>query len=259
MTLPFGLPLIETVPLATSPPAADAVEVVVVRSARRRTLALHVSDGGRIEARVPLRVPAVEVERFVHEHRRWLLRKVAEFAGAPRWRPNWGEGGEWFVQGVPLRLVAGSARGVVQHGDSLALPLSALADPTRCRRRVVGWHKTETGNRLRARTEELFARHCAGDVLRGVEFRWMRATWGTCTARRLPTGARQATIRLNLWLGAVPPALADAVILHEIAHVAHMHHGAAFYRRLDALDPGRARHDEELKHWARLLFPVPLR
>ena len=63
-------------------------------------------------------------------------------------------------------------------------------------------------------------------------------------------------IRLNPWLASLPPALSDAVLLHELAHVEHMHHGAAFYRRLERMDPRWREHDDGLKHWARILFPV---
>ena len=124
------------------------------------------------------------------------------------------------------------------------------------RRAVLQWHQREARAWLEPRLSALFAAHCRGHHLAAVHWRWTRVTWGTCRAPRGADGGRQVQIRLNYRLAALPPALADAVLLHEIAHVGHLNHGPGFHRRLAALDPAWREHDREIRRWGRRLLPL---
>lgn len=252
----LALPLAEQLP-APAEAGGLAIAVDIVRS-RRRTLAIHVSALGKVEVRAPLRSDPHDIRRFLDQHRRWVLRKLDEFASRPPWVPRWQAGGDWYWQGRSLQLVPGSGR-ATRLDDGCLQVVRAGSDAQLWRRRVLDWHRRTAQPLLEARVRELFALHYPHDRLREVECRWMRATWGTCTARRLPDGRRDVKIRLNLWLAALPPALAEAVMFHELAHVDHMHHGVAFYRRLARLDPEWRQHDHGLRDWARRLFPVAAR
>lgn len=55
------------------------------------------------------------------------------------------------------------------------------------------------------------------------------------------------TISLNIGLMKVPEALRDYVILHELAHINHMDHSAAFWREVGEHDKNYKRHREQLK------------
>ncbi|MFZ5755727.1 MAG: M48 family metallopeptidase [Pseudomonadota bacterium] len=234
----------------------ENIPVDVVRSARRRTLAIHVDARGGVEVRAPVWIARADIAGFVERHRDWIGRKVAEARAAPVWQPAWQEGGGWYWQGESVVLRAGPSRRTSLHGRVLqvAVPVSAIGADWH--RAVLAWHRRAAADLLRARVEALFALHCPQHRLKSVEFRWMRATWGTCGGKRAADGRRDVVIRLNPWLAALPPHLCDAVLLHELAHVEHMHHGPAFYRRLARLDPSWREHDDGLKHWARMLFPV---
>lgn len=252
------LPLVVVeVPRAPEPPPASTdIRIDIVRSSRRRTLAIHVGARGEVEVRSPLWVGAGEIAVFLKRHRGWIERKVAEAVAAPSWAPQWGAGGDWYWQGERVQLVAAASRRSGLQGGELHLPLAANAAAGEWQRAVFSWHRREAKALLTARLGELFAQHAGAHRLKAVEFRWMRATWGTCGGRRAADGRRDVVIRLNPWLAALPPRVADAVLLHELAHIEHMNHGAAFYRRLERLDPHWREHDRDLKHWARLLFPV---
>lgn len=235
------------------------IPVDIVRSARRRTLAIHVGAGGAVEVRAPLWIGRSEIALFVERHRDWIRRKVAEARAMPAWNPRWEPGGDWFWRGESVQLAAGTSRRAALQAGQLQLPLAAGASMAEWRRAVFGWHRREATALLTARVGELFAVHGGAHRLQSVQFRWMRATWGTCGGRRAADGRRDVVIRLNPWLAALPPEVADAVLLHELAHIEHMHHGPAFYRRLERLDPQWREHDRALKQWGRLLFPVAAR
>ena len=63
--------------------------------------------------------------------------------------------------------------------------------------------------------------------------------WGSCSSNR--------TISLNIGLMQVPEPLRDYVILHELAHLNHMDHSAAFWAEVASHDPRYKTHRSKLK------------
>lgn len=232
------------------------ITVGVVRSARRRNLAVHVNAKGEVQVRAPLRAPDALITRFLDAHRDWIQRKVADALRQPPWQPAWRAGGEWYWRGERVVFVAGGPRGGSLLDGQLAMPLRHDDDADRWQRAVLNWHRREAAALLESRARDLFVLHAAPHRLAKVEFRWMRATWGTCGGKRGTDKRRDVVLRLNPWLAALPPHLSDAILLHELAHVEHMNHGAGFYSRLAEINPQWREHDRELRPWARRLLPL---
>lgn len=63
--------------------------------------------------------------------------------------------------------------------------------------------------------------------------------WGSCSS--------SGTISLNIGLMQVPEVLRDYVILHELAHLNHMDHSAAFWAEVGSHDPRYKEHRRKLK------------
>lgn len=62
--------------------------------------------------------------------------------------------------------------------------------------------------------------------------------WGSCSAR--------GVIMLSSRLLFLPPDLAAHVVYHELAHLSHMDHSAAFHRKLEQLDTAARAHAQAL-------------
>lgn len=94
------------------------------------------------------------------------------------------------------------------------------------------------------------------------QFEWRVAAWDPwCRRNRLPkpkmrlrsmskrwgSAARDGAIYLNPELVRAPSACIDYVIVHEICHLKHHHHGKAFYSELRSLCPDWATRKKRLE------------
>ncbi len=72
-----------------------------------------------------------------------------------------------------------------------------------------------------------------------------RSEWGSCNHR--------GELRLSWRLAQLPPALADYVIAHEVAHLAELNHSPRFWALVETLYPGHAAARRALDDWTALL------
>jgi len=191
------------------------------RSARARRLSVQASPRDGIEVIVPRRATWREVEELLAGSERWLASQADRYGiwNGPR-RRAWATGSELVVLGRPLRLEvvplpAGRSRPGAEQRDGtlrLLLPPPEVLDP---RPAVERWLRGFSGRHLRARTAEL------GDRLdlqpRRVVVGERTSRWGSCSGR----GTLSYCFRLVM----APPAVVDAVIVHELCHLAHGNHG----------------------------------
>ena len=74
-----------------------------------------------------------------------------------------------------------------------------------------------------------------------VRLRHMRTQWGSCSARR--------GIVLNAALLFVPTKLLQYVVVHELAHIQHRNHSAAFWRHVSCVMPAYEERRQALREF----------
>ncbi len=95
---------------------------------------------------------------------------------------------------------------------------------------------------LRERVDLCFSAAAAHGILSPpVSFRMMKRRWGSC--------GRDGRIVLNVRLVQLPVVCVDYVILHELCHLRHHHHGRAFYDLLTRVIPDWKLRKKELDHF----------
>lgn len=72
-----------------------------------------------------------------------------------------------------------------------------------------------------------------------ISIRFQRSRWGSCSAR--------GGISLNARLMFCPPEAVRYVLIHELAHTEHLHHGPAFWDRVAELMPDYIEAQRSLK------------
>ncbi len=176
----------------------------------------------------PRATPGV-VARFIGAHREWIIRTAGEMAPAtPPELPDTirlpATAETLVLRVAPPRRQR--ARRWQRSGDTLVLqptddspgaPLTLLQ----------GW--------LRARAHEVGPALVApvsretGLVPARLQFRLQRSRWGSCSSRR--------TVSLNACMLFLSPRLLRYLVLHELCHLEHMHHGPAFWSLVTHHEP----------------------
>jgi predicted metal-dependent hydrolase len=225
----------EQLTLFDEPPHEDAAPVRLAllegrpvefrfRRRRRRTIAIKVSEQG-LAVSAPLCAPWREVEGFLHEKARWILRKLDERAAAGRPRLIFGAHGETLpLHGESRRRLGGGARSLALEDLQLR---SRAGRRGAVRRLLLGWLKERALETLAPRVAHYAAR--VSLPAPPLALSNARTQWGVCMA--------SGRIRLSWRLVHLRPELADYVVAHEIAHLVELNHSERFWALVEWLYP----------------------
>jgi hypothetical protein len=130
------------------------------------------------------------------------------------------------------------------YEDRTDIIYPAAADPekiqSQLKEALTKYLRHEASGLLPRRAAELAALH--GFKYNRIFLKNNTSNWGSCS--------RLNNINLNIHLVRLTPELCDYVILHELCHLLHRNHGAAFHSLLDSLCGGREKElAKELKRY----------
>ncbi len=225
-----------------------AGETVVYRliRARRRTIGMEVNLDG-LTVRAPRWVTLSEIETTLVERSKWIVKAMADWRARRRdvMPRQWKTGAPILFRGCELALEVFPARRVRVTPDLFHLTVlhPRAQDEVQVAELVGRWLKDEAWS-LVAPQVTAYARRIATaePVLRLSN---TRSEWGSCNARR--------EIRLNWRLVQLPPALAEYVVAHEVAHLVELNHSPRFWALVESLLPGHAALRRQLEDWTALL------
>ncbi|PSL13247.1 hypothetical protein CLV44_11385 [Marinobacterium halophilum] len=199
----------------------------LLRSPRRKTVSIQVK-AGEVIVRAPTRAGLAMIDTFVQSRKTWIQRHLQrQQHELERLGVRIEQNGcvPWHGQMLPLVWRRGVSSSVECVAEQMHVALSSRvrrAEPEAVSALLKQWYRRQAEHHLPARAAVLSAR--TGLVPASVDVGSWRARWGQCSSR--------AEVTLNWRLLQLRPALQDYVILHELCHVRHMHHGPEFQRLL---------------------------
>lgn len=201
-------------------PGGRVLPVKVRRSLRARRLALRLlTVRAELELVLPPGVTIPTGLRFLRERRDWIEQRAVGLPGPLA-----------FEEGAQIPVLGELHRIRHRPGMSFAIEESEIrvpGDAAHLGRRVRDGLKARARVELSAIAKPLA--ECLGKRIAHIGVRDPRTRWGSCSA----SGRLGFSWRLVM----APAEVLRYVAAHEVAHLAEMNHGQAFWAVVERLDP----------------------
>lgn len=222
----------------------DGFEVEIIRSKRRKTLALAVRNG-QVSVRMPANLPRHHAESFVAQKSHWIKQKLSASPPVCGKKFEPGETFRFLGRTLTLTLISGEPRNQVMVENELLQLISRNHQPSKqaLLRQLTHWYKQQAKTYLTDRCRVLAEQ--TGLMPGSVEVKTYKARWGSCH--------RNGNIQFNWKLIMAPPAVIDYVIIHELCHLQQHNHSPAFWQLVAFFDPNFKAHRAWLKENGQLL------
>ncbi|MBC7623539.1 MAG: M48 family metallopeptidase [Aeromicrobium sp.] len=204
------------------------VDYKIVRRRGRRGVGLKV-DGSGLTVAASLTTPLSAIEGMIDQHAQWVTKKLGEWSQRRIVPQRWETGATLSVLGetVTLMIDVGHRRASVEPALSHLFVRVKTGDPNEVEKAVTTWMKKQALPHF-AQRAFLFARlHQLTPPQ--VFLSSANGRWGSCNSRR--------EVRFSWRLIKARPALIDYVVCHELAHLRHMNHSAAFWAEVRRMCP----------------------
>ncbi len=193
------------------------------RNPRARNISLRTDVvRGVIKISLPMHAPSANAIEFIHSKTQWI---AARFETAPK-AITIEDGAQIAFEGEShtLRWDEDLGRKIIQEAGIIRIGGPKDHIPNR----IMRWMKEQA----RITYSDDIAHYCAiaKAPIPKLSIGDARGRWGSCSTR--------GTIRLNWRLIMAPVSVRCSVIAHEVAHIKHMNHSAAFYKWLDTIYEG---------------------
>lgn len=191
----------------------------------------------------PLRMPAVDIERFVLSKANWLQQKLdflakrrlvfaaQETAGESLWL--WGKK-------YAVRFIPGRARTVITENEVIFSGSKEDSSTEKLTKSIDKLYRLQLTQRIEQFA--VFWQKRLQLTAAGWRIRKMRTRWGTCN-----TFSRMITINYNLVR--LPVECLEYIIVHELAHLYEPSHSSRFKNFLTQNLPDWKQRESLLKHF----------
>ena len=205
------------------------VEVRVRHSNRARRLRIIIGPHQPAQVVVPAGTSMNAVRRFLDDTRGWIGRRAAEAEAAANRPSTLGldTAGVVWVAGCPIgvrRELAGPSSARLATADTLVVS----GPPEHHAAAISRWYRREARRRLSLSVGQEAARLRLSWGSIGI--RDPRTRWGSCSSR--------GHLSFSWRLVVAPADVLRYVVIHELCHLVEHNHSKAFWRTLDAADPG---------------------
>jgi len=201
----------------------NGFKVKVIKSSRRKTMALKVKDQN-VAIHIPSLLPISVAQDFIDKKSLWIQAKLHQQSQQVVIEKQFEQGERFILLGKPYSLSlqqAASKPTLSLSGDNIVCHLQLdKKKQSAIRAAFITWYKQQATNYLHARCNQLSKQ--TGLSAKSIEVKTYRARWGSCTL--------SGDIQFNWKLIMAPPDVIDYVIIHELCHTRHHNHSANFWQ-----------------------------
>ena len=185
-----------------------------------------------------LTTPVGSIEDMIGKNAGWVLKKLDEWSHRRVQPQRWETGAVVPFMGEDLTLMidAGATRVHVEASLGHLFVRVRAAEPAHIEKAVHAWFRKQALPHLAQRAFQFSKLH--GLTPPRVFLSSANSRWGSCNSRR--------EVRFSWRLIKARPALIDYVVCHELAHLRHMNHSAAYRAELARFSPNWPQHEKAL-------------
>jgi len=211
----------------------DKVQYEVVRSRRRRRLALTVTDTCSVVVKAPYGITNTAIDSFVHTHEQWIRDRLSHIRSLPKpLEHTYTEGDSFLFLGKPLTLrLAHGTQGktsCARVADSLVVNVHVRGGQSAVKGAIEQWYRQE-GLKVYRELVTRWTVTLETHHIPSIHIRSFPKRWGSCSKE----GELSFAIRSLM----LPYHLVEYLALHETAHMIHFNHGSDFRSTLTSHMP----------------------
>ncbi|MEH6472154.1 MAG: SprT family zinc-dependent metalloprotease [Halopseudomonas sp.] len=216
---------------------------------RRGSIAIQIGTE-QIKVLAPKGTPTRAIHALLEQRREWIEQSLLQQQQRPRFNRHYSDGENLLFHGNSYRLrlenTQDNSEPIIKlQGSDIVLQRPRSFTPQQHRECLQHWFQQQAQQSWPGRLE--YWAKITGLQPKGLKIRAYKSRWGSCNSRGL--------ISLNTLLMMTPPATQDYVIVHELCHLQHPNHSAAFWQLVERYSPAPKQHRTWLRqHLAELVF-----
>lgn len=211
-------------------------DVLIVKRRKSKSIRLSIAPSGRIRVSQPYWAPYVTGVSFVKRKSAWIKSQIElQQPILLEDKMRIGKLHRLYLTNSP------NTRNVKISDTEIIVPYRTGASKAMIQEKaLIACEKSlkiEAKNILPQRLETLANEHSLPYA--DVNVRKLTARWGSCSS--------QGVITLNYYLVQLPWYLIDYVLIHELTHTKHLHHGNDFWQAFLKIEPNARKYQKEIR------------
>ncbi len=225
-------------------------EYEVIRRPRRKTASISVKPDNAVVIIVPHKLPQESIEQIVKSKTRWIRSKLRfNQEVREKHKPKEFVSGEAFTylgRNYRLKVVEGEARPATlsQGRLNVYVPLNLTSENREqyIIRQLTAWYQEHAVKRLQEKTIRHAERLGVEPARIGVKT--YKSRWGSCH--------KDGRVYFNWRIIMAPHSVVDYVVVHELCHLIHHNHSAAYWKLIEHTCPDF----RDAKEWLKINGPL---
>lgn len=219
----------------------NSIEVSKLIRSNRKSISIQITPQGEVIVRAPKLTPQFYIDNLLKKKENWIIKKLNELKHNQRtleFNNNTKEKILFFLGDKYKLIFSKEGKNRVQFKDNFILHPQKEKNAERL---MISWYKKHAKEIIIPRAQEI-------SKLTGLKYKQIKITsalhrWGSCNSK--------GTVCFPYRLIMTPPNVIDYVIVHELAHLAHLDHSPKFWTMVEKLYPNY----KESKKWLKKFGP----